>query len=163
MNQRKENLILFNKSTHRNRKNGKQSDRNTQADVKSVISSRSEVGHLTEGGGCYFRVLLEIKVGDKSLEISSYSCRGLCSDSRSAHTLHYCSLTLLNQRGYAWLVGLKLQCKSDYNIKSDLVNPQLAHNDVVHSGGDLSPHIVTPAGVELQVNGTCGGNSDKRL
>lgn len=40
-----------------------------QADVKPVISSHAEVGHLTEGGGCYFRALLKIKAGDKSLEI----------------------------------------------------------------------------------------------
>ncbi len=44
---------------------------------------------------------------------------------------------------------------------TDLVNPQLAHNDVVHCGGDLSPHIVVPAGVELQVNGTWGGIGTK--
>lgn len=45
--------------------------------------------------------------------------------------------------------------------ETDLVNPQLAHNDVVHCGGDLSPHIVVPAGVELQVNGTWGGTGTK--
>lgn len=44
---------------------------------------------------------------------------------------------------------------------TDLVNPQLAHNDVVHCGGDLSPHIVIPAGLELQVNGTWGGTGTK--
>lgn len=49
---------------------------------------------------------------------------------------------------------VQAQSNSDYNIKSDLVNPQLAHNDVVYSGGDLPPHVVIPAGVELQVNGT---------
>lgn len=38
--------------------------------------------------------------------------------------------------------------------ETDLVDPQLAHNDVVHCGGDLSPHIVVPAGVEVEVNGT---------
>lgn len=38
--------------------------------------------------------------------------------------------------------------------ETDLVNPQLAHDDVVHCGGDLSPHIVVPAGVEVEVNGT---------
>lgn len=46
-------------------------------------------------------------------------------------------------------------------LKSDLVNPQLAHNDVVYCGGDLSPHIVVPAGVEMQVNGTWGGTGTK--
>lgn len=46
-------------------------------------------------------------------------------------------------------------------LETDLVNPQLAHNDVVHRGGDLSPHIVVPAGVELQVNGTWGGTETK--
>ncbi len=45
--------------------------------------------------------------------------------------------------------------------ETDLVNPQLAHNDVVHCGGDLPPHIVVPAGVELQVNGTWGGTGTK--
>ena len=33
-----------------------------------------------------------------------------------------------------------------------LVNPQFAHYDVVHRGGDFSPHIVIPTGVELQVD-----------
>lgn len=47
--------------------------------------------------------------------------------------------------------------------QTDLVNPQLAHNDVVHCGGNLPPHIVVPAGVELQVNGTWGGKGDRRL
>lgn len=60
------------RKTDINREYGKQSDRNTQADVEPVISSRTEVGHLTEGGGSYFRVLLEIKVGDKSLEIGIF-------------------------------------------------------------------------------------------
>lgn len=46
---------------------------------------------------------------------------------------------------------------NEKGLQTDLVNPQLAHNDVVHCGGDLSPHIVVPAGVELQVNGTWGG------
>lgn len=49
--------------------------------------------------------------------------------------------------------------------QTDLVNPQLAHDDVMHCGGDLSPYIVVPAGVELQVNGTWGWketNSDER-
>lgn len=36
----------------------------------------------------------------------------------------------------------------------DLVNPQLAHNDVVYRGSDLSPNIVVPTGVEVQMNGT---------
>ena len=45
--------------------------------------------------------------------------------------------------------------------QTDLVNPQLAHNDVVHRGGDLSPHVVVPAGVELQMNGTWGGTGTK--
>lgn len=45
-----------------------------------------------------------------------------------------------------------------------LVDPQLAYDDVVHGGGDLSPHVVVPAGVELQVNGTWGGgDEDKRI
>lgn len=61
-----------------------------------------------------------------------------------------CKIRGVNAR----LVGLKLRRKSDDNVQSDLVNPQLAHDDVVHSGGDLSPHVVIPAGVELQVNGT---------
>lgn len=46
-------------------------------------------------------------------------------------------------------------------FKTDLVNPQLAHNDVVHCGGDLSPDIVVPTGVELQVYGTWGGTKNK--
>lgn len=47
--------------------------------------------------------------------------------------------------------------------QTDLINPQLAYDDVVHCGGDLSPHVVVPAGVKLQVNGTWGGDSEKRL
>lgn len=76
---REKQYNVFNKSfneivrrTNINREYGKLSDRNTPADVKPVISSHTEVGHLTEGGGCYFRVLLEIKVGDKSLEIGIF-------------------------------------------------------------------------------------------
>lgn len=46
---------------------------------------------------------------------------------------------------------------NDKCTQTNLVNPQLAHNDVVHCGGDLSPHIVVPAGMEMQVNGTWGG------
>lgn len=62
-----------------------------------------------------------------------------------------------------WSCG-SMNATNEKCSQTDLVNPQLAHNDVVHCGGDLSPHIVVPAGVELQVNGTWGGNSkDKRL
>lgn len=56
-------------------------------------------------------------------------------------------------------------CELSMNESSqtDLINPQLAYDDVVHCGGDLSPHVVVPAGVKLQVNGTWGGDSEKRL
>lgn len=37
-------------------------------------------------------------------------------------------------------------------VWAHLVNPQLPHDDVVHGGGHLAPHVVVPAGVELQVN-----------
>lgn len=55
MNQRKANVISFNemvqtdRQTDRTREYRKQSDRDRQADVKPVIFSRTEVGHLTEG------------------------------------------------------------------------------------------------------------------
>lgn len=52
---------------------------------------------------------------------------------------------------------------SDRHKQTYLVNPQFAHNDVVHSGRDLSPHIVVPAGVELQVNGTWEGEVREKL
>lgn len=45
--------------------------------------------------------------------------------------------------------------------KTDLVDPQLAHDDVVHCGGDLSPHIVVSAGVEDEVNGTWEAEGEK--
>lgn len=51
-----------------------------------------------------------------------------------------------------WLNETTEEGKTD----TDLVYPQLAHNDVVHRGGDLSPHVVVPTGVELEVNGTWG-------
>lgn len=41
-----------------------------------------------------------------------------------------------------------------------LVDPELAHDDVVHSGGDFPPDVVIPTGVELQVNGACGQRND---
>lgn len=41
-----------------------------------------------------------------------------------------------------------------------LVDPELAHDDVVHSGGDFPPHIVIPTRVELQVDGACGERND---
>lgn len=44
---------------------------------------------------------------------------------------------------------------------TDLVDPQLPHNNVVHCGGHLPPHVVVPTGVELQVNGTWGGDRGK--
>lgn len=75
MNQRKVKVISFNemvkidRQTELENTGNSDRDRDRQADVKPVISSRTEVGHLTEGGGCYFRALLEIKAGDKSLEI----------------------------------------------------------------------------------------------
>lgn len=51
--------------------------------------------------------------------------------------------------------------------RTHLVNPQLAHNDVVHCGSDLPPHVVVPTGVELQVNGTWGrterGDKEKKI
>lgn len=50
---------------------------------------------------------------------------------------------------------------SETCLQTDLVDPQFAHDDVVHCGGDLSPHIVVPAGVEMQVNGTWGGTWTK--
>lgn len=37
---------------------------------------------------------------------------------------------------------------------ADLINPQFAHDNVVHSGGHLTPHVVVPARMELQVDGT---------
>lgn len=40
-------------------------------------------------------------------------------------------------------------------IGTNLVNPELAHDDVVNSGGDFPPDIVIPTGVELEVDGTC--------
>lgn len=43
---------------------------------------------------------------------------------------------------------------------SHLVNPQLPHDDVVHSGCDLMPHVVVPRGVELQVDGACREDGD---
>lgn len=43
-----------------------------------------------------------------------------------------------------------------------LVNPELAHDDVVHSGGDFPPDIVIPTGVELQVDGACGESNNMR-
>lgn len=46
---------------------------------------------------------------------------------------------------------------------TDLVDPQLPHNNVVHRGGHLPPHVVVPTGVELQVNGTWGGDGAKVL
>lgn len=47
--------------------------------------------------------------------------------------------------------------------ETDLVDPQLAHDDVVHRGGDLSPHIVVPAGVEVEVNGAWGGEGEENV
>lgn len=41
-----------------------------------------------------------------------------------------------------------------------LVDPELAHDDVVHSGGDFPPDIVIPTGVELQVDGACRDRND---
>lgn len=43
-----------------------------------------------------------------------------------------------------------------------LVDPELAHDDVVHRGGDFPPDIVIPTGVELQVDGACGDRNDLR-
>lgn len=40
-------------------------------------------------------------------------------------------------------------------VATDLVNPELAHNDVVNGGGDFPPDVVIAAGVELQVDGAC--------
>lgn len=31
----------------------------------------------------------------------------------------------------------------------DLVDPELAHNDVMHSRGALPPHVVIPSGLEF--------------
>lgn len=45
--------------------------------------------------------------------------------------------------------------------ETDLVDPQFAHNNIVHRGGDLSPHIVVPTGVEVEVNSTWGGEGEK--
>lgn len=39
------------------------------ADVKPASPSHTEVGHHAERRGSYFRVLIEIKAKDKSLEI----------------------------------------------------------------------------------------------
>lgn len=41
-----------------------------------------------------------------------------------------------------------------FSENTDLVNPQFAHDNVVHGGGHFTPHIVVPARMELQVDGT---------
>lgn len=48
-------------------------------------------------------------------------------------------------------------------LSTDLVNPELAHNDVVNSGGHLSPNVVVATGVEFQVDGTCAGGKRRLL
>lgn len=37
-------------------------------------------------------------------------------------------------------------------VATDLVNPELAHDDVVNGGGDFPPDVVIPAGVKLEVD-----------
>lgn len=39
-------------------------------------------------------------------------------------------------------------------MTTDLIDPELAHNDVVHGRGDFPPNVMISAGVELQMNGT---------
>lgn len=34
-------------------------------------------------------------------------------------------------------------------VPPDLINPELAHNDVMHSRGALPPHVVIPTGLEF--------------
>lgn len=68
MNQRKVNAISF-KETKRKTELENSENKVTETDRQPVISSHAEVGHLTEGEGCYFRALLEIKAGDKALDI----------------------------------------------------------------------------------------------
>lgn len=41
-------------------------------------------------------------------------------------------------------------------IGTDLVDPKLAHDDVVNGGGDFPPDVMIPTGVKLEVDGTCG-------
>lgn len=36
--------------------------------------------------------------------------------------------------------------------EQDLINPEFPHDNVVHRGGDLAPHVVVSARVEEQVN-----------
>lgn len=48
-------------------------------------------------------------------------------------------------------------------VATDLVNPELAHDDVVNGGGDFPPDIVIPAGVELEVDGACGERNSPKL
>lgn len=47
-------------------------------------------------------------------------------------------------------------------IGADLVNPELANNDVVNSGSHLPPNVVVATGVEFQVDGTCMGRGERR-
>lgn len=47
--------------------------------------------------------------------------------------------------------------------ETDLVNPELAHDNVMDSRGDLSPHIVVPTRVELKMNGTWRGKGSKAI
>ena len=144
---------------------------------KACHPSLTEVGQLTERRRGYFRVLLEIKAKDKSLEIWSSLFMYWASAVIPIFSVLYSSIaqlqhwsetqlqpSLWDRRCNGRIVGLELCWMNDTNKwQTHLVNPQLAHNNVVHCGGDLSPHIVVPARVKLQVNGTWGGNSDKRV
>lgn len=69
MNQRKVNYIFQRNDKGRQTELENSEHRVTETDRQPVISSQAEVGHLTEGEGCYFRALLKIKAGDKSLDI----------------------------------------------------------------------------------------------
>lgn len=69
MNQRKVNYIVQRNDKGRQTELENSEHRVTETDRQPVISSHAEVGHLTEGEGCYFRGLLKIKAGDKSLDI----------------------------------------------------------------------------------------------
>lgn len=76
----------------------------------------------------------------------------------------YHTHTLLQRKKHLKAIPEDQRCsgRAVEGSKTDLVNPQLAHDDVVHCGGDLSPHVVVPAGVEVQVNGTWKGNRGQK-
>lgn len=83
-----------------------------------------------------------------------------CAGLYHTHT-HTCT-TAKKKTSKGYSEDQRCSGKAVEGSKTDLVNPQLAHDDVVHCGGDLSPHVVVPAGVEVQVNGTWKGNRGQK-